>query len=192
MPLNQHYWDTRYQQGQIGWDIGYAATPLRSYFEQLSDTSTSVLIPGCGNAYEAELLLTLGFGNLTLLDISPTLVEQVRAKLPDHPTLQVLQGDFFEHTGQYDLIVEQTFFCALDPTLRPDYVRQMHRLLKPGGKLVGLLFDRDFAGGPPFGGSAQEYRTLFEPYFTLHTFERAHNSIPPRAGTELFVNLRKR
>jgi SAM-dependent methyltransferase len=192
MPLDQHYWDTRYQQNQTGWDVGYAATPLRNYVAQLTDTTVSILIPGCGNAYEAEALLALGFSDITLLDISPTLVENVKTKLRAYPSVKVLHGDFFEHSGQYDLILEQTFFCALDPALRPAYVQQMHRLLKPEGKLVGLLFDRDFVGGPPFGGSAVEYQALFEPFFTLHTFERAYNSIPPRAGTELFINLRKR
>lgn len=192
MLLDQHYWDTRYQQNQTGWDVGYAATPLRNYVAQLTDTTVSILIPGCGNAYEAEALLALGFSDITLLDISPTLVENVKTKLRAYPSVKVLHGDFFEHSGQYDLILEQTFFCALDPELRPAYVQQMHRLLKPEGKLVGLLFDRDFVGGPPFGGSAVEYQVLFEPFFTLHTFERAYNSIPPRAETELFINLRKR
>ncbi|MCS7037470.1 MAG: SAM-dependent methyltransferase, partial [Saprospiraceae bacterium] len=57
--------------------------------------------------------------------------------------------------------------------------------------LAGVLFDRDFEGGPPFGGHAEEYRALFEPLFRIHTLEPCYNSIPPRAGAEVFIILKK-
>jgi len=84
--------------------------------------------------------------------------------------------------------VEQTFFCALDPSLRKDYVAKMVELLKPGGKLVGLLFDRQFEeAGPPFGGSKAEYEELFSGKLQISTLAPCYNSIGPRAGTELFL-----
>ena len=57
--------------------------------------------------------------------------------------------------------IEQTFFCAIDPQYRKDYVRQSNKLLKSKGKLVGLLFDFPIEQGPPFGGSISEYKALF-------------------------------
>jgi thiopurine S-methyltransferase len=68
----------------------------------------------------------------------------------------------------------------------------MHELLKNEGKLVGVLFDRDFENSPPFGGNAEEYRNYFEPYFTFKVFEPCRNSIAPRAGSELFMILQKK
>ena len=69
----------------------------------------------------------------------------------------------------------------------------MHALLKPGGKLVGLLFnDKLNEDKPPFGGNAAEYRTYFELYFDTRTFDLCHNSIAPRAGRELFMVLQKK
>ena len=91
--------------------------------------------------------------------------------------------------GKYDLIVEQTFFCAIDPSLRTVYAEKMAKLLNPKGKLVGLLFDCNFDGGPPFGGSKTEYITYFEPYFKFNFLEKCYNSISPRAGNELFICL---
>jgi len=200
---DERYWDERYLQGHMGWDIGDVSPPLRVYFDQLTDKRIAILIPGCGNSYEAEYLLQNGFTNITLLDISPVLIGRLRERLPATPALTLLEADFFNHhgphhpsaaspAGGYDLIVEQTFFCALDPTKRPAYVDQMHRLLKPGGHLAGLLFDRDFGpGGPPFGGHKDEYQKLFEKRFTLKTLSPCYNSIKPRAGSELFLIAEK-
>lgn len=190
--LNDDYWSQRYESGQTGWDIGYVSTPLKEYFDQLEDKSVSILIPGCGNSYEAEYLLRHGFTDITLIDISAVLVERLQENLQfyiENGTCQVIHQDFFFHQGQYDLIIEQTFLSALDPSLRPRYVEQMYNLLKPGGKLVGVIFDFPFDGGPPFGGSKEEYLTMFKPYFRPVIFERCTNSIPPRAGNELFIRL---
>jgi methyl halide transferase len=182
------YWNDRYLQGQTGWDIHQVSPPLQAYFDQLTDKNLSILIPGCGNSYEAEYLLKQGFTDVTLLDISPALVESLRKKFqPPSPALQLITADFFDHEGRYDLIIEQTFFCALDPAQRPAYVEQMHRLLRPGGRLAGLLFDRDFPGGPPYGGHKEEYQKLLEKRFRIKTLTPCYNSIKPRMGTELFL-----
>jgi SAM-dependent methyltransferase len=185
--LDADYWSNRYQQQQTGWDIGYGSTPLVEYLQSLKDKSISILIPGCGNAYEAEWLLQHGFTNVTVLDISPVLTAALEERFKGQP-IKILTGDFFEHKGQYDLILEQTFFCALDPSLRSKYVEQMHQLLKPEGKLVGVLFNREFEGGPPFGGSKEEYETLFSQYLRIKKMELCYNSIPPRKGSELFFS----
>lgn len=183
--FNEAYWNRRYEQKQTGWDIGYASTPLVEFAESIQKKDIKILIPGCGNAYEASRLYDLGFQEITLLDIAPALTKVLEERFADLP-IQVITDDFFTHQGQYDLILEQTFFCALDPALRSAYVQKMHELLGPGGLLTGVLFDRDFEGGPPFGGNENEYRMLLAPYFEIRKMEPCYNSIPPRAGTELF------
>ena len=190
--LNDQYWSQRYENHQTRWDIGNVAPPLKAYFEQLTDKNVAILIPGCGNAHEAEYLLQQGFINITLIDISATLVNSLQEKLQFYTEkghVRVIHQDFFEHAGSYDLVIEQTFFCAIEPSLRTLYAKKMSKLLKPKGKLVGLLFDCNFEGGPPFGGSKAEYITYFEPYFTFKIFENCYNSISPRAGNELFICL---
>jgi len=188
--LDQNFWNTRWENKETGWDIGYASPALSEFAASYPNKNAAVLIPGCGNAYEAEMLLAKGFRDITLVDIAPIAVARLQQKFEDKPEIKVICSDFFQHKGQYDLMLEQTFFCALPPSYRKKYVAQATQLIKPGGQLVGLLFDIDFAkAGPPFGGHEAEYRELFAPNFTIATMEACHNSIPPRAGSELFIQL---
>jgi methyl halide transferase len=187
--FNKVYWDSRYSQNQTGWDVGEITTPLKTYFDQLETKNLKILIPGGGNAYEAEYLFHKGFEDLTVLDISDKPLLNLKERIPAFPESQLICGDFFAHNGQYDLIVEQTFFCALHPSLRPAYAQKMAELLKPEGNLAGVLFNAEFEGGPPFGGNRQEYLEYFKPFFKIKTFESCYNSIKPRAGRELFIIL---
>ena len=135
----------------------------------------------------------LGFTNLTVLDIAPLAVEKLQDRLQSYPSVRILCEDFFEHVDNYDLILEQTFFCALPPSMREQYVQKMAELLVPQGKLVGLLFATEFdKAGPPFGGTTEEYLQLFSPYFTDAILEPCRNSIRPRQGNELFVKWVKK
>lgn len=183
--LDQNFWDERYRAGQTGWDIGYVSPPLKEYIDQLTDKNLRILIPGGGNSYEAEYLLQQGFMDVTVVDISAEIVKKLQGKYASKG-LKAVCEDFFEHSGHYDLVLEQTFFCAIDPSLRPLYAQKMHELLSPSGKLVGLLFNRSFEGGPPFGGTVEEYKRLFEATFDLKRMTPALNSIPPRLGFEVF------
>jgi SAM-dependent methyltransferase len=190
-PLDQNYWDNQYQSNTIGWDLGEVSPPLKSYIDTLKDKNIRILIPGCGNTYEANYLLEQGFTNVTVIDIAPTLVANLKNKFKDNPNINIVLGDFFEHQGVYDLIIEQTFFCALPPTMRQKYVWKMHQLLAKEGKIAGLLFNRTFESGPPFGGSQEEYTLLFNASFDFLKIEVCQNSATPRAGSELFIELQK-
>jgi len=191
--LNADFWNHRWKSGLTGWDIGYASPPLVEYMSQYEDKSVSILIPGCGNSYEAENLLSKGFDDITLIDISEELTNRLRERFKKAPQIKVIYEDFFNHVGQYDLILEQTFFCAQILERREEYVRHIASLLKRGGRLVGVLFNVDFGKeGPPFGGDENEYRKLFSDLFDIRVMSPCYNSIPPRAGSELFVVMVKK
>jgi methyl halide transferase len=191
LPLDQTYWDNQYQANAIGWDLGQISPPIKTYIDTIENKDAKILIPGCGNTYEAEYLIQQGFTNVTVIDIAPTLVENLKRKFANNNNITVVLGDFFDHMGNYDFIIEQTFFCALPPTMRQKYVWKMHQLLKDGGKLIGLLFNREFEISPPFGGSLAVYEQLFYEAFIFNTISLAVNSIPSRANSELFFEFQK-
>ena len=191
--LDRDFWQQRYADGTTGWDLGAVSPPLKAYFDQLTNKDLRILIPGGGRSYEAELLHKAGFRNVFVIDLTSAPFEDLLARCPDFLEEHLITGDFFAHDGSYDVIVEQTFFCALDPALRERYVEHMHRLLAPGGKLIGVLFDDPLNDDhPPFGGNQDEYLRLFRPVFGEVLLERCHNSVPPRAGRELWLKAVKR
>jgi thiopurine S-methyltransferase len=127
-----------------------------------------------------------------VLDFAKEPLQRFKERMPEFPAGQLIEQDFFKHEGQYDLIIEQTFFCALSPELRPRYARHMQGLLNPGGRLAGVLFNDPMnTDKPPFGGNIDEYRKLFVHLFNIRTLEPCYNSITPRAGREAFVILEK-
>lgn len=192
LSLDAQYWDNRYQKKETGWDAGSITTPIREFIDQWPDKQAAVLVPGCGNSHEAAYFLEKGFTNITLIDIAPGLTAVLREKFKEKvgKAIHIITGDFFELKGQFDLIIEQTFFCALDPSLRGAYAKKMKTLLAPGGVLVGVMFNKEFPAGPPFGGNVDEYKKLFSQFFEIIKMESCYNSIPPRAGTEIFVMMR--
>lgn len=191
--LNAEYWSERYLKSETGWDVGEATLPIKQYLDQIENKEIKILIPGAGNAYEAVYAYGKGFFNTHILDFSPVPIKTFQNRFSFFPINQIHLGDFFEHDGKYDLILEQTFFCALDPSLRPAYVEKAKSLLTSNGKLVGVMFDKVFEKqGPPFGGSREEYRGLFSPQFEILKLESCYNSIGPRMGAEVFTILRNK
>ncbi len=196
MSNTQNYWSQRYQENNTGWDIGAPSTPLKAYIDQLENKDLKILIPGAGNSYEAEYLYNQGFNNIYVLDIAKEPLEAFQKRVPDFPSEHIIQDDFFELKGSFDLILEQTFFCSFPPLpeTRKQYALKVHELLKQNGKLVGLWFNFPLTGDiekRPFGGSKEEYLNYFEPYFNIKTFENCYNSIPSRMGNELFGVLQR-
>lgn len=191
--MNKDYWSKRYRDGATPWNIGEASTPIKVYVEQLENKNLRILIPGAGNAHEAEYLFKLGFSKVFVADIAPEPLLNFNKRLPSFPDDQLLQTDFFEIEQKFDLILEQTFFCALPVQQRAEYAKKIAQLLAPNGIVAGVLFNFELSEkGPPFGGNKAEYLTYFNPYFNIAIFEPCYNSIKPRQGTELFFKFRKK
>lgn len=190
--LDKNFWNKRWENEKTGWDIGQASPTIEKYMMQFHNQEARILIPGCGNAHEAEFLLKKGFQNITILDISPFAVNVLQKKFSKNPQIKIICEDFFQHSGVYDLMIEQTFFCAIPPIKRMDYVKKAAEILSEKGKIIGLLFNRTFEKkGPPFGGSEAEYLFYFKKHFIIKKMEKCYNSISARQGTEIFINFDK-
>lgn len=189
--LSPQAWNQRYLDANTPWDLD-GPTPefVRLLREKALHKKGTVLIPGGGRGHDAVLFARHGY-EVDLVDfadaaLQAALNQAFLAKVNVHAYRQ----DFFAlaslpyHVGRYDLLVEYTFFCAIDPALRARYVEAAAKLLRPGGQLVGLFFplasDKE---GPPFVVSREEVEALFRPYFELK-IETPKESVKPRAGRE--------
>ena len=186
------YWDTRYLNNEAGWDMHQVSPPLKSYIDTIKDKDLKILIPGCGNAYEAEYLLEKGFTNVTLIDISKVVTARLKEKYKEQ-AIRIVNENFFDHEGKYDLILEQTFFCTFHPSLRKKYAENCYRLLNPKGKIAGVFFNKKLFGTePPYIGTDEEYKKVFAPLFIFNLYEDCKNSIGPRQGNEVIFEFEKK
>ena len=153
--------------------------PLKAYFDQLTNKNTSILIPGAGNAYEAEYLVNNGFTKCFCLRLCRYSLTKSFKTLPENKTRKFITDRIFLRWKIRNsiFIIEQTFFCAIGKSLRKKYFKKMHELLNANGKLVGLLFnDKLNEDKPPYGGTKEEYKEYFKDLFTPKTYETAYNS----------------
>lgn len=187
-----NYWEERYLNNEIGWDVGTITLPIKEYIDQIIDKNIRILIPGAGNGYEFDYLIQKGFTNVFVLDIASSPLKNIAKRNPNFEA-NLIHNDFFGMNSTFDLIIEQTFFCAIPPKMRLQYATKMHELLNKNGKIAGLLFDFPLTTeGPPYGGSVQEYINLFSDKFNIKTLNRAYNSIKPRQNKELFFIFEKK
>lgn len=192
--LSASYWNKRYLDNETGWDLGTVSPPIQLYFDNNTiHKSKTILIPGAGNAHEAEYLHQKGYASINVVDYSERAMLNLMERVPSFPFQNLHLHNFFDHEGIYEVIVEQTFFCALNPELREAYKLKMHELLKRDGILLGLLFNIPLnEDEPPYGGSLIEYQKLFESHFEILELATCKTSVKPRAGNELFFRLKKK
>jgi len=193
--LTAEYWQQRYQEGYTGWDVGHVSGAMRHIIDQLDVhyNDMRILVPGGGNGYEAAYLWNKGFKNVFLVDWALRPLEQFKKRNPAFPVKQLIQGDFFQLDDSFDLILEQTFFCALNPNTRKPYVDKMNSLLVKDGILRGVLFQVPmFQDRPPFGGSVKEYERLFSAVFEINYFQECIYSEPARLGSEVEFKVTKK
>lgn len=193
--LDKAYWDSRYQSDNIGWDIGFVSPAIKNWFDIQENKDLHILIPGAGSGYEVSYAHKIGFKNVFYMDISSEAVALFKSKNKSFPENRILSSDFFDLnlSSHFDIIIEQTFFCAQSPSRRVKYVKKTHDLLRKKGQIVGLLFGINFQkNGPPFGGDIVQYQKLFESKYEIEKLQICKNSIPERAGNEIWMELTKK
>lgn len=186
------YWEARYQEAQTGWDLN-GPTPALQAAAEAFPKDARILIPGCGLGWDGEALHRRGYTEVYLSDWAHSAKTQFLERVPDFSPDRFITGDFFSWAadeavhGQFDCILECTFYCAIPPVMRANYARAMERLLRPGGQLLGLLFTFPLTEqGPPFGGSVEEYQARFSAPFQLDQLGPNPLSIASRAEKEVF------
>lgn len=185
-------WDTRYQTGDTPWDLGGPSKVVMAAVRSSLKTDARILVPGCGLGWDVEALARLGH-DVTGTDLSPSAVERARRRVGALPATRLIVGDALspppDWRAQFDAMVEHTFFCAINPRRRPDYIAAAEHCLRPGGLLLGAFLH--FAGGgPPYGTSPSELERLFSPRFDILEMSEA-GVFSPKGCPQLRVIMRR-
>ena len=92
--------------------------------------------------------------DVVAVDFAPTAMAEARAlAAAEKLDIDFRQRDLFtlaDDPERYDLVVEHSCFCAIDPARRGEYVDVVADVLADGGELVGLFWNHGKPGGPPF------------------------------------------
>ena len=153
------------------------------------------LVAGCGRGHDAYFLASIGFSVLAI-DCVPEAAAFARERLQGLKA-EVRCMDAFEldEGPSFDLVLEHTFLCALPLERRPDWADLMRRHLRPGGRLVALVFPVGKPasdGGPPFGLTTDQIADLLAGDFELVHEEVAHSESPARGSGERFAVFQRR
>jgi len=190
------YWEDIYLTDDAGWDLG-GVTPV---FESIGDEIKpgKICILGCGRGYDAVMFAKKGF-DVTAVDFAPSSIEALE-ELSKNENVKVtaIQKDIFTlpptFKNKFDYIIEQTCFCAINPNRRNEYEQLIKKILKPGGKLIGLWFPLDKKtedDGPPWGTTVNEVKSIFKNGWTIEQEKFPDLTIEPRRGREKLIIFKK-
>jgi SAM-dependent methyltransferase len=189
---NRSFWEERWARGETGWQLGAAAPPLLRILDEertrLAPGKIAVL--GCGRSHEPLELARRGF-RVVGVDFAPAALAPLVS--PEGPLY--VAGDVRRlplRSGSQDYILEQTCYCAIDPGDRPAYVREATRILRRGGRLVGLFFEPAQPGNPPFATTQEQIRDGFSGSFEIERLEKPGDSVGTRTGREWLALMKKR
>ncbi|MBE0642803.1 MAG: methyltransferase domain-containing protein [Bacteroidetes bacterium] len=203
------FWDAAYREDRDNWDMGTPTPVFTDLLERLGmdlrelggpdfshfGRAPRVLVPCSGRGYDALLFAERGW-ETTALDFSAEPLQWLESEQKKRGLeLRILQEDMFslgtKHPAHYDLLLEYTCVCAIEPVRRTEFLAFAAEVLRPGGALLALLFPVDGRpGGPPFSIDVEEFKREAEKAFTLAHESTPETSVKPRRGRErllLFV-----
>jgi hypothetical protein len=188
-PASPSFWDERFTRGFTPWDQAGVQHQFETF--AAANPDAAVLIPGCGNAWEARWLAERG-RTVRAIDFAPAAVANARVALGQYAGV-VEEADFYTYTPPFApaWVYERAFLCALPKSLRASYAERMAQLLQPGALLAGYFFIGETPKGPPFAIARDELEALLTPYFTLADDQAVPDSLPVFAGRERWLVWRR-
>jgi SAM-dependent methyltransferase len=195
-PNYPDFWDQKYILNESKWDIGFPTPVFVDWFNK-NNKKKKILVPGCGSGHDALFLASRGH-DVYALDFSIEAIKSISKKADlENIHINILHKSIFDMENYYqkfDIILEYTFFCAINPIDRFKYIETAYNLLVDKGLFIGMLLPIQKPlneGGPPFGVDLSETISMFEKYFKLIECSDPKLSIIPRSGNEKFIQMKK-
>ena len=185
--MSEEHWDRVYATkgcDDVSWYQAVPATSIRLVTAAITATAAPrrVIDIGAGASTLADELLARDY-DVTVLDVAPSAVASVKARLGDRATYIVT--DLLEWRPQtaYDVWHDRAVFHFLtDPIAQTVYVNLAARAVRAGGAVVMGTFAPDgpeaCSGLPTSRHDAESLAALFADSFELVSSERDEHTTP--------------
>jgi ubiquinone/menaquinone biosynthesis C-methylase UbiE len=195
--MNPNYWDDIYRENsekEVSW---FQAIPQKS-LELISELGLlpddRIIDVGGGDSHLVDHLLSKGFTNISVLDISAAALDKAKARLAERSKfVKFIASDItkFKPQETYMLWHDRATFHFLTKLEDVDmYLEIANRAIAPGGYLIVSTFSK--TGPDKCSGllisrySDGDLKMLFKKYFTnIRCFEDKHKT--PWGSSQNFV-----
>ncbi|MFC1970872.1 class I SAM-dependent methyltransferase [Chloroflexota bacterium] len=168
-------WDHTYRDNtleELPWEEGAPSTELVELVESglVEKGATLDICSGSGN--NTVYLAKQGY-QCYGIDISPTAVGYARQRANrEGVSCELTSGDATElpyPDNTFSFVFDRGCFHSMPLAKRRDFIRGVHRVLKPGGKCQLICFSAmDHRSGPPYSFSPENIRRHFRLSFKIH------------------------
>lgn len=145
---NEAHWESVYQTkavDEVSWYRPHLEVSLRLIEDAAPDPRSAVIDVGGGEATLVDDLVTRGYKDVTVLDISPAAIDVAKARLgASAATVHWITSDIRTvelDEARYDVWHDRAVFHFLtNAEDRAAYVRQVARAVKRGGHVIVATF----------------------------------------------------
>jgi ubiquinone/menaquinone biosynthesis C-methylase UbiE len=166
------FWDEAYR-GTPPWDVGHPQSAFEDLIKSGEIKPGRALDIGCGRG-ENAIMLAMNGCDVTGIDLASKAISDAKAKAVERHVKvnfvigDVLQMDRLFGEGEFDIVIDSGLFHTMADDERPIFARQVHRVLREGGKYFMLCFsDKEPEGCGPRRVSKAEIVTTFTPLFSI-------------------------
>ncbi len=191
-------WGERYAAGSTPWDLG------RPHPELLARLGSGALAPpfegaralvaGAGRGHDAGALAQAGW-HVTALELVPALAPDLAQRVGAEGTVVIADALAWRGATDFQLVFEHTFFCALEPELRPRWGELVRSALARDATalLAAVVFPigkPPQLGGPPFGVESSQLAAALGDGARVLTDEPVQHGVSRRSYPERWLELR--
>ena len=146
------YWDKRYKdQEDTTFDWLEDWSSLKNIVEGLIEKDAKILILGCGNAEFSEDMYDEGYQNITNVDISSVVIDQMKKRNGDRANMKWEVGDVTDmhnyQDSEFDFAIDKStidaLLCGDNAFLNvAKMTKEVQRVLKQGGIYFVISYGR--------------------------------------------------